>query len=103
MRPLMELVGQEGGEAHEEEERPEQIPVVPGLEGYDDPYDEHKGKAREAVVAVGVDEVVADYPFRVDVVLAERLDEVGPEDRGVVRTEVAARKCTNPERKSAAR
>jgi hypothetical protein len=31
---------------------------------------------------------VADYSLRVDVVLAKRLDEVGPEDRGVVRTEV---------------
>src|SRR5215212_8572260 len=96
MRPLVKLVGEEGGEAQEQEEGSEQVTEVPGLQGNDYPHEEHKGKGREAVVAVGIDEVVADDPLRVYVVLAKRFDEVGPEDGGVVRPEVVGEKMHEP-------
>src|SRR5687768_11597762 len=96
VRPHVELVGQKSSQAQEEREDPEEIPVVHTFQGHYEPHDEHKGKARKAVVAVGVDEVVADDPRRVDVVLAKRLDEVRPEDRGLVRTEVVGEEVYEP-------
>src|SRR5215204_2633510 len=81
---------------HKKREDPEEIPIVRSLQGHDNPHGEHEGKARQAVVAVGVDEVVADDPFRVDVMLAEGFDEVGPDDWRVVGTEVVGEEVYEP-------
>jgi len=47
-------------------------------------------------IAVGVNEVVADDPFRVDVVLPEWFDEIGSDDRRVIEAEVVGEEVYEP-------
>jgi hypothetical protein len=96
VRPLVELVGKEDREEQEQREDTEQIAVERSLQRHETPYAEHEGKAGQVVVAVGIDEVVADDPVRVYVVLPEGFNEVGPEDRRVIRTEVVGEEVHEP-------
>jgi len=54
------------------------------------------GRRHDAVVAVGLDEVVAGDVFRIDVVKAERPHEVGAEDRRGLVTDGVARPVDDP-------
>jgi hypothetical protein len=72
------------------------IPIVSSLQRHDNPHTEHEGKASQAVVAVGVNDVVADDPFRVDVVLPEGFDEIGSDDQRLIGAEVVGEEVYEP-------
>src|ERR687897_315324 len=63
VRPLVELVGKEGGEAQEEREDPEEIPIVRSLQRHDNPHTEHEGKTRQAVVPLASTKSLPKIPF----------------------------------------
>ncbi len=88
MRPFMELVRQKNAEAKKEEERPEEISPRSRRDRGEEPYEDHRGKAREAIIPVRVNEVVACDPLRIHMVVAERLYEIRAEERRVVVPEI---------------
>lgn len=94
--PLVELVRQKDGQADHEEERSEEVALGRGGDRDEEPDEEHGREARQAVVPVVVHEAVACDPLRVNVVVPERLDKVGAEDRGLLRAEVVGQEMDEP-------
>ena len=85
VRPLVELVRAEDPQAEREDEDSRED-ALPAVEGDERRRERHRRDADEAVVSVGLDEVVAGDRLRIDVVLAEGPDEGAAGDRKIHRS-----------------
>ena len=78
VRPLVNLIGERDHDAERQEEGVGGVPrpkLLPRLMIHDEGEESEEGKSDEAVVSVGLDEVVTGDGQGVDVVLSEWSDE----------------------------